>query len=128
MDSILVCSFTDLRGLYKHIENIKSTYDMSGRRIFVFENYDNMHELYCTFNINKGDVIEHGMIPIHRKSDTNTLYTINALNRVISNMNNGVVSENVDIPWENYNNCILLTNKDGSLRAIDLKLNQIISI
>lgn len=128
MDTILVCSFTTLKKLYNHIENLKSNYDIVTKRIFVFENVDNIHELFCTFNIPSDSKLEKGMIPIHRKSQTNTLYTINSLNIIVSRMNNGVVSDNVDVPWENYRNTILLTDRDGGLKEIQIDLNQIINI
>lgn len=128
MDTILVCSFTTLKKLYNHIENLKSNYDIVTKRIFVFENVDNIYELFCTFNIPSDSKLEKGMIPIHRKSQTNTLYTINSLNIIVSRMNNGVVSDNVDVPWENYRNTILLTDRDGGLKEIQIDLNQIINI
>ena len=66
-------------------------------------------------------------ISLHRKKHTNTLYTINALNEVVMNMNNGVKDPNTIVPWENYKNSILVTNADG-LNKINTRIFKIIKI
>ena len=52
-------------------------------------------------------------IMVHQKKETNTIYTINALNELIMNLNNGVLDKKYPIEWERYRNCALLKNKDG---------------
>ena len=52
-------------------------------------------------------------IMVHQKKETNTIYTINALNELIMNLNNGVLDKKYPIEWERYRNCDLLKNKDG---------------
>ena len=71
-------------------------------------------------NLNSGDYsnfYENIHIPntilVHRKKQTNTLYTINALNEVIKYLNRGVLDTSYKIPWENYRNCLLLTKELG---------------
>ena len=63
----------------------------------------------------------------HRKKETNTLYTINALNRLIESVNNGVLDTSYQVDWENYRNCMLLTGEDG-LKRIDTEVSEIIHI
>ena len=66
-------------------------------------------------------------ILIHRKKHTNTLYTINALNELIADFNNGVIDKSFPIPWENFKNMVLVTNSDG-LNKIPTRIYKIIKI
>ena len=52
-------------------------------------------------------------IMAHRKKETNTLYTINALNRLIRNLNNGEMDKLYLIDWNSYRNSMILTDGDG---------------
>lgn len=52
-------------------------------------------------------------IMVHQKRETNTIYTINALNELIMNLNNGILDKKYPIEWERYRNCALLKNKEG---------------
>ena len=56
---------------------------------------------------------------------TNTLYTINALNDLIRELNDGKLDKNFQINWSNYQNCLLLTNENG-LNKIPTKIHKII--
>ena len=42
-------------------------------------------------------------------------------------MNNGVLDTTFQVDWENYRNCIMVTNEDG-LRRIDTSVKEIIHI
>jgi len=66
-------------------------------------------------------------ISLHRKKQSNTLYTINALNEVIRSLNGGVLDKRFPIPWEDYQNTLLLTNESG-LNKISTKIHKIIDI
>jgi len=66
-------------------------------------------------------------ILVHRKKETNTLYSINALNIIIMNMNNGVLDTTMHVPWENYSNSLLITNENG-LNKINIDLYKIYDI
>ncbi len=66
-------------------------------------------------------------ILVHRKKQTNTLYTINALNELIKSLNNDVLDKKFPIEWENYKNCILLIQTEGFNR-IDTKIKEIINL
>ena len=68
-----------------------------------------------------------GTISLHRKKHSNTLYTINALNECIKNLNNGVMDEKFMIPWENFKNMLLITNSEG-LNRINTRIYKIIEI
>jgi hypothetical protein len=64
-------------------------------------------------------------ISLHRKKNTNTLYTINALNDLIRELNGGKLDKSFPIKWENYKNCLLLTNENG-LNKISTRIYSII--
>jgi hypothetical protein len=64
---------------------------------------------------------------IHRKKETNTLYTINALNEAIREDNGGVLDKSFSLDWTKYQNSLLLTN-DSGLNIIKTKLYQIVNV
>ena len=64
---------------------------------------------------------------IHRKKETNTLYTVNALNAIIRKVNNGILDKKFIIEWENYSNSLLLTDGDEA-RHIHLDLHKRIDL
>ncbi len=99
------------------------------RKLYVLQKEDNPNELMVTYNVLKSEV--SGFLPntilLHRKKETNTLYTINAVNIIIKDANNGILDKSYRIQWGNYRNSILLTNKDG-LNIINTKLKEIIDL
>lgn len=129
MQTQLLCTFTNQRRLRKTVDTVVDAYDVMFNKIFVLEDVDNTFDLMCTYNIDKivdNTQLEH-TISLHRKKQTNTLYTINALNRAIEACNNGVLDTTYQLEWDNYRDCILLTNDDG-LRRIDTAIHDIIHI
>tara|TARA_A100001201_G_scaffold142653_1_gene141459 strand:+ start:1893 stop:2297 length:405 start_codon:yes stop_codon:yes gene_type:complete len=129
MQTQLLCTFSNQRRLTKTVDVIIDTYDVIFNKIFVLEDVENPFDLMCTYNIDRtvdSTKLDH-TISLHRKKQTNTLYTINALNRAIEVVNNGVLDTSYQLDWENYRDCILLTNENG-LRRIDTAINDIIHI
>ena len=129
MRTQLLCTFTKSRVLSKTVDKIIDTYDILYNKLFVLNNNDNKSELMCTYNIDSSRDVEiiPDTISLHRKKQTNTLYTINALNECIKIVNNGVLDTSYQLEWENYRNCILVTNDDG-LRRIDTSVKEVIHI
>ena len=86
-------------------------------------------EYVCTYNIDQGNVskLPENTILVHRKKETNTLYTINALNELIKKLNGGVVDTKFPITWEHYKNSILLTQHD-ELKQLKTKIYKIIEL
>lgn len=66
-------------------------------------------------------------IMVHRKKETNTIYTINALNELIMNINNGVLDKHYPIDWGRYENSILLKKQDG-LKILKIQVVNIYSV
>ena len=127
MRTQLLCTFTKSKVLSKTVDKIIDTYDILYNKLFVLNNNDNKSELMCTYNIDSGGHVEiiPDTISLHRKKQTNTLYTINALNECIKTVNNGVLDTSYQLEWENYRNCILVTNDEG-LRRIDTSVKEVI--
>tara|TARA_R100001510_G_C7633386_1_gene191921 strand:- start:540 stop:926 length:387 start_codon:yes stop_codon:yes gene_type:complete len=118
----LLCTFAHRKDLDLISDYITKSYTVAERRIFVFADADNKNDLYLTYNIERGAFTKTpNTISIHRKKETNTLYTVNALNTIIVKANNGVLDKTFVINWETYRNTLLLTS-DNDLRPISLEL------
>jgi len=97
-------------------------------KIFVLKVKDS-NEYVLTYNTEQGNVsyIPANTILVHRKKDSNTLYTINALNELIKSLNGGVVDTNYRINWQHYKNTILLTQQN-ELKQLKTKIFEIIEL
>jgi DNA-directed RNA polymerase subunit L len=121
----LLCTFSKKKQLDETLDEILSKfYDV--HKIFVFVNRNNETELYVTFNIDvtKNDIYEN-YITIHRKKETNTLYSVNALNALIVRLNNGVLDTRYKIDWNYFRN-VLLLYKNNDLSTIPIALHEIV--
>lgn len=129
MRTQLLCTFTNTKVLSKTIDKIIDAYDILYNKVFILKNTGDVRELMCTYNIdaNENTKTLQDTISLHRKKQTNTLYTINALNECIKIVNNGVLDTTYQLDWENYRDSILLTNDTG-LRRIDTEVQEIIYI
>ena len=131
MKTQLLCSFTTKENLDEIVKKITDAYSIVFNKVYVLQNENNVNELICTYNVDMGDGVDYnkvaGTISLHRKKYSNTLYTINALNECIKNLNNGVMDEKFMIPWENFKNMLLITNSDG-LNKINTRIYKIIEI
>ena len=131
MKSQLLCTFTTQENLDETIKKITNSYTIIFDKIYVLQNENNVNELIWTYNVDTQNGVDYnavkGTISLHRKKHSNTLYTINALNEVIAELNNGVVDSKFMVPWENYKNSLLVTNSDG-LNQINTRIYKIIKI
>ena len=122
MKTQLLCTFAHKKDLDLIADYITKSYTITERRMFVFSDADNRNDLYVTFNIEAvGYTKTPNTILIHRKKETNTLYTVNALNTIIRNANNGLLDKSFMVDWTLYRNSLLLTNEEA-LRKIQLQL------
>ena len=119
----LLCTFSNSVQYTDVLKEIPQQYKLIDNKIFIFANENNLRELYLTFNVEKNDLNNRfkGTISIHRKKQTNTLYTLNAMNKLIADENNGVYDKNFQLSWELYKNRIILTNDIG-VKIVPLKL------
>lgn len=125
----LFCTFTSPSTVDETISTISTKYSILFNKIFVLES-PHSEELICTYNIDTGNVSSQPLpntILLHRKKESNTLYTINALNTLIKSLNNGMLDINYRINWYDYKNCILLTTGED-LRRLDTKINKVVTL
>ena len=131
MKTQLLATFTTKTELDKIIEKIKDAYTIAFSKIYVLQNENDINELICTYNVDLEKGADYndvkGTISLHRKKHSNTLYTINALNEVVANLNNGLVDSKFIVPWENFKNTLMVTNSDG-LNKIPTRIYKIIKI
>ena len=130
MKTQLLCTFTKRNNFYETINIIIACNDIVFDKIYVFQNEKDHHQLICTYNVEYDEDFMQGIpdtISLHRKKQTNTLYTINALNDIIRELNDGVLDKTYIVPWENYRNSILLNNEKGLVR-IKTKIYKIVNI
>ena len=122
MRTQLLCTFAHRKDLDLIIDYISKSYTISEKRMFVFSNAEKDSELYVTYNVEPDDYKKTpNTIMIHRKKETNTLYTVNALNAIIRKSNNGVLDKKFVINWQIYDNSLMLTDGDD-VRHIHLDL------
>ena len=131
MKTQLLATFTTKTDLDTTIEKIKGAYTIAFGKIYVLQNENNVNELICTYNVDLSKGADYndvkGTISLHRKKHSNTLYTINALNEVIANLNNGLIDSKFIVPWENFKNTLMVTNSDG-LNKISTRIYKIFKI
>ena len=131
MRTQLLATFTNKSDLENIIKSITNAYTIVFNRIYVLQNENNINELICTYNVDLEKGADYndvkGTISLHRKKHSNTLYTINALNEVIANLNNGLVDSKFIVPWENFKNTLMVTNSDG-LNKISTRIYKILKI
>ena len=130
MNNRLYCTFVPEENIESTVDKIQSSYSILFNKIFVLESLDG-EKVMLTYNVDMGnsssEFLVSNTILVHRKKQTNTLYTINALNECIKIVNNGVLDTTYQLDWENYRDSILLTN-DSGLRRIDTEVQEIIYI
>lgn len=128
MSNKLICTFTTPDKLDETLEMIQRDYTILYDKIFVLE-CKSMDEYVCTYNIDLNNLrsLPPNTVQVHRKKETNTLYTINALNAIIKSLNEGVLDKNFRINWPDYRNCMLLTSNNEPKR-INTRLHKIIDI
>lgn len=125
----LFCTFSSKEGLEKTLTTIKSEYTIMYGKIFVLESEDS-DEFLCTYNIEVPETptrVLSNTILLHRKKETNTLYTINSLNMLIKQLNGGVLDMTYKINWPDYQNTVLLT-QGTDLKKLGTRIFKIIVV
>jgi hypothetical protein len=125
----LFCTFSPKDRLEDTLDTIRGEYTIMYSKIFVLESEDS-DEYLCTYNIeiqSDNTKVLPNTILLHRKKETNTLYTINSLNLLIKSLNEGVLDTSFRIEWQNYRNTVLLTQGDD-LRKLSTKIYKIVNL
>lgn len=125
MNHKLFCTFASPVEVENKLLHIKNRYTILFEKIFVLE-IKNQNEYIITYNI---DPINLTLFPedtilVHRKKESNTLYTINAINELIKTLNGGYLDKSYELPWYRYRNSLLLT-KDNELKQLNTTLVKI---
>lgn len=116
MNTQLLCLFTTKEELDKSVNFILKSYILTNPNVFILESKLRPEEAFITFNVEKGSSAidsEWKTILVHRKKQSNTIYTINALNEVVKSKTGGMLDNSFQIDWEDFRNCILTTSNIG---------------
>ena len=125
----LFCTFSAKNKLDETLSTITDEYAIMYGKIFVLESEDS-EEYLCTYNIEvdqSSTRILPNTILLHRKKESNTLYTINSLNLLIKSLNEGVLDTTFRVNWQDYRNTILLT-QGSDLRKLSTKIFKIVTL
>jgi hypothetical protein len=116
MKTQLLCTFTDKEVLQDILQQIRENYKIVYNYFYILQNKTNLDELYITYNIDvefRPNKQLPNTILVHRKKQSNTLYTINALNQLIKEENGGILDTSFSLDWDKFRNCIILTGLQG---------------
>jgi hypothetical protein len=124
----LICTFVPYDEIDTFVEDIAKQYTVLYDKIFVLHVKSN-DEYVCTYNVDQPNIhtLPVNTILTHRKKESNTLYTINALNELIKQLNNGVVDTTYRIDWQHYRNTIMLTQQQ-ELKLLRTKIHKIVNL
>jgi hypothetical protein len=126
----LLCTFTTIDELESTIDIIKNSYALVFNKLYLLENVADATQLVLTYNITKTNtniIPPVSTISVHRKKQTNTIYTINAINKLIEMKNNGILDKTYRIDWNELQNTVLVTAY-GKLKVVNTKLSDIIEL
>ena len=128
MNNKLYCTFLQDEGVDEVVGRILEEHDILFNKISVLVALDD-DKTMLTYNID-GPVYNLQLpntILVHRKKQTNTLYTINALNEVIRYLNNGILDTTYQVDWTRFRNSLLLT-RPGGFKKVRTRLKTIIEV
>jgi hypothetical protein len=127
----LLCTFTAHDTLTETLDVIQATYTLQFNKVYVLQNTEDATQLIITYNVMGYLPGKHtpptSTISVHRKKYTNTIYTINAINRLIEEKNGGILDAKYQIDWDSLKNTILVTAY-SKLKLINTKLLRIVEL
>jgi hypothetical protein len=109
---------------------IKENFKVRNNNVFILRDLTDKTRLILTFNAERYvGTPPMRFINIHRKKENNTLYTLNALNKLVEQKNDGKIDHNFKIDWEDENlkNTFVLI-QDGELKFIKTSLKSVIDL
>jgi len=127
MKNKLFCSFVKKDNLQTLIEYLINNFPIRNYKIFVLTLTQNPLEYACTYGIEGGNILNNvdNTILVHKKKETNTIYTINALNKAVKIHNSGSLDFNFKLNWDFYKNSILLTDSN-QLKVLKTKIYKVV--
>ncbi len=123
MRTQLVCTFVRKYEIENAINEIRSSFQLLNNKIFLLKSTGIQNESILSYNVqldSKQQFLKSSIM-VHRKKETNTIYTINALNELIMKINNGVLDKQYPIDWDRYQNTMLLKRQEG-LKILNIEM------
>lgn len=112
---VLLASFVttdDDEKILAEVEHIAATVDLTNNLIFLLAMPDEPERRVITYNayLEKGKPLNSRLFTmrVHRKKSSNTLYTINALNKAVALEHDGQTGRHLKLNWDDYKNSIML--------------------
>lgn len=113
------------------VQKILESFSLTSKYIFVLKNEEEENKTLITFNAVQDresiEKIRFFTIRLHRKKQSNTLYTINGLNLAVASENDGQTGKHLKLDWEKYTNTVLLSY-NRNLKTFRIKLDKILEI
>ena len=128
MRTQLLCTFTDEASFEDLLIKVFARYEIFSRKIFILK-LDPSKELVISYNIipDRTTKFLPSTIMVHRKKESNTMYTINALNSLIADLNGGIMDKSYQVDWQNYKNSMVLTDGD-TYKIMKTRLFRIVDV
>jgi hypothetical protein len=127
-DAQLLCTFAKNHDYGDTVDNLLEYYNVVDSKVYVLQNVELNNEIFLTFNAERkvGEFFPN-TISVHRKKEYNIIYSINALNELVRQENDGVTSIHYQIQWYKYKNSFI-TARDGIVKITPTKLLKIFHI
>jgi hypothetical protein len=117
--------------IQEEVEYIVGNIEITNNLIFLLEEKDDPLKKIITYNaiVEKGKPFNPRLFTMrmHRKKQTNTLYTINALNAAVADQHDGKTGKDLKLDWSQYENSIILT-AGKELRVHRVEVSKIFKI
>ena len=128
MRTQLLCTCTNESEFENILESVNGSFELYSRKIFILK-LSPSKELVVSYNIipSPNNKFLPNTILTHRKKESNTLYTINALNSLIADLNGGIVDKSYIVNWEDYKISMILTEGDG-YKVLKTSLFRIVNV
>lgn len=127
-DYKFVCTFSSDEFLEKDLDYIKRHVVVKFNKIVILQNIESK-KLYFIYQIpieQTKDLYKiKDTIMVHRKKQTNTIFTINSLNQLIKQNNDGILDKEYMISWVNYKNMIILLDKNNNINKVEVTLKKV---
>jgi hypothetical protein len=121
----------DEQKIQEEVEFIVNNIEITNNLIFLLQDTENPEKKIITYNavVEKGKPFNPRLFTMrmHRKKQTNTLYTINALNAAVASQHEGKTGKDLKLDWTQYENSILLT-AGKELKVHPVEVNKIFKI
>jgi len=114
MKKVLLMSITNKGEWLSKLQDLREIYRPEGK-ILVFHNRMDEEDdrVWITFNTSSDyKFIQNGVIRINRNKDTNTLFTIDAIN-CLAIRDTGKIDKEYIPNFREFENCLIINNREG---------------